>query len=126
MDNDEQLAQEIGEYQNLAKENKNVDVTALMLNALNRQTENQNLVSSKAKHWAYVISVGAPPFGLFFTAYYYFSEKEDAKHVAYVCAALTVVSVALLYFMGKAMFAGSGVNLQQLQNVKSADLQGLY
>ena len=54
MNSDEELAKKIADYQAAAKNNPNVDVGMLMLNAL--QTQKQNMVSTKAKRWAYLIS----------------------------------------------------------------------
>jgi hypothetical protein len=126
MDSDKRLQQEISEYQNLAQENKNIDVTALMLNALNKQTENGNVVSSKAKKWAYWISVSVPPVGLFFAAYYYFSSEDDAKHVANICVILTIVCLAFIWMLGKTILSGSGTSLDQIQQIKPSDIQQLY
>jgi hypothetical protein len=70
MDPENKLEQKVADYAELAKENKNVDVASLMLNAL--QTEDQNKLSGKAKHWGYLISLAAPPLGILFAAWFFY------------------------------------------------------
>ena len=123
MDSEEQLSKKIEDYQELYKENKNIDVTALMLNALN--TQKQNVVSSKQKRWAYSISLGFPPLGLFFAAKYYFGEEDDARHVGNMCIILTIVSVIMLLLSFKFFASSSGVSMDQLQQIKPSDVMQL-
>jgi len=125
MNEDKNLETEISQYQALAKENKNIDVAALMLNALKKDTENPNRVPTKWKRWAYFISIGLPPFGLLFAAKYYFDDKDDARHVANVCVILTVVGVLSLWLMGKVLLSSSGTSLDQIQQIKPADIMQL-
>ncbi len=124
MDPDKKLEEKFSAYQALAKEDKNIDLSSLMLSAIKDQ--NKNLVSSKQKKWAYLVSVGLPPFGLLFALKFYFGEEEDAKSVANVCVILTVVSVLFLYFMGKTLLSGSGASLEQIQQIKPQDIKQLY
>jgi hypothetical protein len=125
MDQDKKLEQTFKEYQDVAKENPNVDMAALMINSL--QNQNQNLVSSKAKHWAYIISIGLPPFGLLFAAKYYFLDnRDDAKSVGNICVILTLISVAAFYLLGKMLFSSSGTSIEQIQQIKPSDIQQLY
>ena len=124
MDKEQKLAEQINTYAQLAKENPNIDAAALMLNAV--KTENRNLVSSNAKRWAYLISLGLPPFGLLFTLKYYFSGEDDAKNVATTCAALTVFSLLLFWLFSKMLFSSAGVDVNQIQQIKPQDIQKLY
>ena len=101
MDIDDKLAKKVDLYASVAKENPNVDIGALMLNAL--ETQNRNLVSGKAKKWAYLVSIGAPPFGLLFAVKYFFDDKDDADSVAWVCVILTAFSL-LIYYVGYKLF----------------------
>jgi hypothetical protein len=117
---DKKLEQTIGEYQQVAKENPKVDLGLLMLNAL--QNQKNNLVSGKVKRWAYLISLGVPPFGIFFAAKYFFSDEDDAVTVAWMCVILTLVSLALLYFGAKLMFSGTGTSPQQIEQIKPSDI----
>lgn len=117
------LEQTIEEYKKLGEQNKNVDVAALMLNAL--KTEKENLVSPKMRKWAYLVSIGAPPLGLLFALKLYFSSEDDAKHVANVCIILTVISVLLFWLSAKIFFSSSGTSLQQIQQIKPADIYQL-
>ena len=118
-----ELEKKVADYVAVAKENKNVDVAALMLNAL--QTEDQNLLSSKTKKWAYLVSVGAPPFGLFFAAWFYFSDKSDGKRAAWVCIALTAVAIAGFLILMKVFFVSSGASVSQIEQIKPSDIMQL-
>ena len=124
MDKEQKLAEQINTYAQLAKENPNIDAAALMLNAV--KTENRNLVSSNAKRWAYLISLGLPPFGLLFTLKYYFSGEDDAKTVATTCAVLTVFSLLLFWLFSKMLFSSAEINVNQIQQIKPQDTQKLY
>ncbi|MCL5667381.1 MAG: hypothetical protein M1383_06450 [Patescibacteria group bacterium] len=123
MNPDQKIEKQFEEFQRVAKENKNVDVAALMISALSSQ--NKNLVSSRQKRWAYLVSIGLPPFGLLFALKFYLSDQEDASNVANVCVALTIVSVFFVWLMGKLLFSGSGASLDQLQQIKPQDIQQL-
>ena len=120
MDPDKRLESQINEYQALGKENPNVDVGMLMMNAL--QNQKQNLVSPKAKKWAYLISVGVPPFGLLFALRYYMGDEDDAKTVAWVCIILTIISVLMFWLGGKLLLSGSGTSMEQIQKIKPKDI----
>lgn len=120
---DEQLTKQVEEYQKVAKENPNVDVGLLMMNAL--ATQKQNQVSAKTKKWAYLISIGVPPFGLLFALKYFYSDEEDARTVAWSCVILTAVSLLLIWLLGAAIFSGSGTSVQQLQQIKPTDVYQL-
>ncbi len=119
-DVDKKLETEINEYQQVAKENPNVDVGMLMMNAL--QNQNQNQVSAKAKHWAYLISIGVPPVGLLFALNYYLGDKDDGKEVAWICVILTVASLVLFLVFGKLLLSGSGTSVEQIQKIKPSDI----
>ena len=124
MGREEDLAKKVAEYQAAAKNNPNVDVGMLMLNAL--QSECQNQVSSKAKKWAYLISVSIPPFGLFFALkYFMFSDEADAKEVAWTCVALTILCVGLFWMLGKVLLSGSGTSINQIEQIKPSDIMQL-
>ena len=118
---EKQVEQQIGEYADLAKQNQNIDVASLMLSAMNQQ--NSNVVSGKAKKWAYLISIGVPPFGLLFALKYFtFSDEDDAKTVAIICTVLTILSIALFWFIGSAMLSGSGTSLDQIQQITPQEI----
>jgi hypothetical protein len=124
MASEEHLAKQVEEYTKAAKENPNVNLGMLMLNAL--QNEKQNNVSNKAKRWAYLVSIGVPPFGLFFALKYFWGEQDDARNVAWACVALTVISVFMFWLGGKLLLSGSGTSLQQIQQIKPSDIQQMY
>lgn len=121
LDSDNKLNQKIELYQNLGKENPNVDVSMLMLNALEHQR--QNMVSDKAKHWAYLISISLPPFGMIFAAKFFFGDEDDARQVAWICVILTAVSLLIFYFGAKLLFNTAGVSPQQIEQIKPSDIQ---
>ncbi len=122
--NDKELEKKVADYVEVGKDNKNVDMAALMLNAL--QTEDQNKISSSTEHWAYLVSIGAPPLGLLFAAWFYFSDKDDAKNAALICVILTVVSVVVFAIIMKLLFSSAGVSVDQVQQINPADIQELY
>lgn len=124
MATDKNLEHQFSEYQDIAKTNPNVDVASLMINAL--QTQKQNVVSTKMKHWAYLIALSLPPFGMIFAVKFWFGDEDDAKTCAYVCTALTVMSLLMFWFIGKLMFSSAGVSVDQIQQIKPKDVMQLY
>ena len=123
MAEDQKLEQQISDYAALGKEDKNIDVAALMMKAL--QNEDANNVSQRQKRIAYLVSVGLPPVGLFFALYYYFSDKGDAKKVANICILLTLISIGVFWLLAKIMLSSSGTSVQQIEQIKPSDIQQL-
>ncbi len=105
----------VQEYAQLAKENKNIDVAALMVNAL--QQQDQNHVDPKWKRWAYIASLTLPPVGLLFAVYYFMKDESDARSAGVWCAVLTIVSLILSIVFFGMIINSSGVDLQQVQNI---------
>lgn len=116
MDADKSLSEKVKDYQELAKENKNIDVASLMINALENQKS--NLVSASQKRWAYLTSVGVPPFGLLWALKFYFGDEDDAKSTAIICVVLTVVSLIMLWILLGSLFSGAGVTPEQVEQIK--------
>lgn len=123
MPSEDKLSNQFKTYENLAKENKKIDVAALMIDAL--QSQERNYVSAKQKKWAYLISIGLPPLGLLFALKYYYSEKSDAKHVANVCVVLTIISLLLTWFSIQFLFSSSGVEMNQIEHIDLNQLRDL-
>lgn len=119
---DKKLEEIVTEYAALAKD-ENIDTSSLLINAL--QQQDQNKISIKWKRWGYLVSVGVPPFGLVFVVLFYFSEYDDGKSVALTCLILTVLSSVLAIIMIKATLSGSGSSVEQLQQIKPADIYQL-
>ena len=123
MNSEKKLEDELKRYQELGQKNPQVNAQILMMNAL--QNRKANLVSPRAKKWAYLVSIGLPPFGLFFALRYYFGDQDDARQVAFVCTLLTVISVVGIWLLGKILFSGSGATFEQLQQINPKDLRQL-
>lgn len=125
MSAEEEVQKKIQDYQELAKSNKDINVAALMISALEQAQRDE--IDEKRKKRAYLVSVVAPPLGLLYAVRYWFSEKADGKHVAKVCVLLTVIALLLAWVVGKAMFAsvGGGDAVQQAQNINVEDLKRL-
>lgn len=112
---DTKLERQVNEYAKLAEENPNIDAASLIINALNQK---ENVVSSKLKKWAYLISIGLPPFGLLFALkFYLFSEEDDAARVGNICIILTIISVAFIWITMKMIFSSSGTSMDQIQQI---------
>jgi len=118
---EEELSKKISDYQQLARQNPNVDVNMLMMNALQTTADKQK--NAKSHRWGYVISLSAPPFGLIFAAKYFMSDDEDDKQAAKICVLLTAVAIILLLAFGKVLFSSAGVSTQQLQQLNPKDIQ---
>jgi|SRR3989344_4514677 len=123
MDREQQLAKQFQEYQNLAKAKKDVDVASLMINAI--KSQNKNLVSSKQKKWAYLVSLALPPFGLLFALKFYLGEEDDARYVGNICVFITVISIIYFWILAKMIFSGAGVDIQQIQQINPKDIEQL-
>ena len=120
---DEKLNEIVKEYADLAKENKNIDAATLMINAL--QQQDQNKLDLKWKRWALVLSLALPPIGFLFAFYYFTKDENDAKSAALWCVVLTVLSLLLSIIFFKLILDGSGVNLQQVQQIKPEQIYEL-
>jgi hypothetical protein len=123
MDPDGQLAKKVSLYQEVAKENPNVNVGLLMVNALENQR--QNMVSAKGKHWAYLISIGAPPLGLLCALRYFLGDEDDASQTAWTCVILTALGILMFYVSYKLFFASTNVTPQQIEQIKPSDIMQL-
>ncbi len=123
MDQDKKLEQQINEYQAVAKDNPDVNIGMLMMNAL--QNQKDNMVSSKGKRWAYFISLSVPFSGFVFALKYFMADEDDAKQVAWICIILTVVSLLMLWLGGKLLLSGSGTSLEQIRQIKTQDIMQL-
>jgi hypothetical protein len=119
-----ELEKQVQMYHDLAKEDKNIDVAALMLNALENQK--RNLISTKQKKWAYWISIGLPPLGLLFALKFYFNDKNDGKRTAVVCLILTAISIVVAWISLATIFSGSGTNVEQIKQINPDDIRQLY
>ena len=121
--NEDKLAKELEVYKELASKDKKIDVASLVINALQKQEA--NLLSTSEKRWAYLISLGLPPFGLIFAAKFYYSGKDDGHTAAWICIALTGMSVLLFFLLGSAILSSSGASLNQIQQIQPSDIEQL-
>ena len=120
---DKDLTKKIQEYTELAKNDPNVDINALMLSAFD--SEHRAVSEAKSYKWAYLISVGAPPFGAIYAVKYFLSGDARDKTAAYVCLILTAISIIFFALTLKTFTASSGVSLDQIQQINSSDVQEL-
>jgi len=120
MPDEKGLEEQFNKLQELSKQNPNVDVSSVMIAALDAQHADKS--KSKVHRWVYLISVSLPPTGLFIAAYYYFfSEDSDRKKVAIWSASLTIFSLVIAYITFTVMFStatqstGQNLDLNQLK-----------
>lgn len=118
---EEKLSKELEAYRELANQDKKIDVATLMINALQKQQT--NTLTIKEKRWAYLISIGVPPFGLIFAVKFYFSGKDDGEQAAWVCVVLTAVSILIYILFAKILFSGSAATIGQIEQIKPSDIQ---
>lgn len=123
MNSGRKIEEQFEEIRKLGQEDKSLDTAVLMMNA--PQNQKQDLVELRQKRRAYLVSVLFPPFGLLYAVRYYFDARSDARRVALTCVALTVVILFLIWLMAQALFAGTGVDLQQIEQIKPSDIQQL-
>ena len=121
MDSEQEASKKIEVYKDLAAENKNVDVGSLMISALEQAQQDE--IAAKKKRWAYLVSVGLPPFGLLYALRYYFSDKAGAKRVALICVILTVISLLAAWLIAQMFLASAGPELNQIQSLNPGDLK---
>jgi len=123
MNPEKKLEEQFREFKDLAKEDKNIDAASLMINALENQPK--NAVAQKKKTRAYLVSLLLPPFGLLYALKYYLSAESDATQIANVCVILTAIAFLILWLTVRMMLAGSGINLEQIQQINPSDIQQL-
>lgn len=114
------LEAQVSEIAELAKENKNVDIAALMTSVL--QNHQSNLVPTNQKRFAFMMALGVPPFGLIYAIKFYFSDYDDGHHAAYMCIVLTLVSIVLIALFSKSLFSTANVTPQQVEQIKPSDV----
>ena len=115
LDPDKKLEEQFKQYTELAAENKNIDVSTLMLNALEQEQENR--LSKKWKRWAYILSFSLPPIGLIFAVKFWYSGKSDGKQAAIMCIAITGFILLATYLFFTILLSSAGISsVQQIQN----------
>lgn len=123
----ENLEKEFKMYAELARKDKSIDVASLMAAALEKSATNK--LPAGKKRWAYLISIGFPPFGLIYAVKYWFSDKDDGRDTAWMCIVLTCVSLMLLVIMGKILLSGptgsSTDTINQIKSISPKDIQQL-
>jgi hypothetical protein len=124
MNGEQNLEQKVAAYAALAKDNKNVDVGALLASAM--EQERLDRVDAKKRSRAYLISALLPPFGLLYAVRYYFSGKTDGKRIASMCVVLTVLALAVGWLIGGAMFGNTPTgSLEQMKTMNLEDVRSL-
>ena len=122
MDPQKQLESQIEQYKQLAKENPNIDLSTLALSAFQNLNGEQNFLTKKEKHWGYLISIGAPPFGLIFALKFYLSGKNDGKSTAWICVALTIFSIVSFAILFQVTLSSSGTSLNQIRQITPQEI----
>lgn len=120
---DKELEQKVKEYADLKKENPDIDVNTLMLSAL--EAEHKKFENRKSYKWSYIISVSLPPVGIIYAIKYLLSSEEQDKNAAYICLALTVVSIIFVVFLSYIFTSSTGVDVRQIQQITPADIHEL-
>lgn len=118
------MVKEIEQLKLAKAENKQVDISALMLSALEREQENKLPTGQKIR--AYFISLAFPPFGLIYAVKFYFSPSSDGKKAALYCVLLTIFAIVITMFFFNLILSAGGTSVQQIQTIKPSDIQGLY
>ncbi len=96
---EEKLQKELETLQQLSTKDSKIDVTGLMIKALDQHQS--NLLPMKEKRLAYIVSLGLPPFGLFYALKYFASDKDDARLAAWLCVSLTAISAIGLVLLAR-------------------------
>lgn len=122
---EEKLAEELKAYQNAAKGENKVDLSALMISALERSE--QNRLSPSQKRWAYLVSLGMPPLGLLFALKFFLADKdkEDANSAGWVCVILTAFAIIMMVVFMKAFFSTAGTSVQQIEQINPQQVNQL-
>jgi len=121
MADETKLSQQFDEYAKLGKEHKDVDVSMLMMHALEQAQRDE--IDQAKKRKAYMISVFLPPLGYLAALWYFFSDKPDGRKVALNCAIITSITLLLTLLIGKLMFAAvPDQSAGQVQNVNIDEL----
>jgi hypothetical protein len=120
---DIELAKQLEQLRAEAAGDKKVDISTLMLNALEKERENR--LPTRQKNMAYFISITFPPFGLIYAIKFYFSGASDGKRTALYCVLLTIFVIVLTTFVFNIILSSSGTSLEQIQKIKPSDIQGL-
>ncbi len=120
---DQDLQKKLEAYQELAKQNPNIDVGALMAGALEHQQESN--LPTKKKITAYFVSIAFPPFGLIYAIRFYFSGATDGKKAALYCVLLTALTIVVTMMIFNAILSAGGSSVQQLQQINPSDIQSL-
>lgn len=119
---EEKLEKQFKDFQEVAKENKNVDVAALMVSALQVSDSSKKTSGIGSRRWAYLISLGAPPFGLFFVLKYYFGDDEDGRQAAFICVILTLIGGVLAWVLFSSVLSSSHTSLQQIEQITPSEI----
>ena len=119
---EEDLAGQIARIQEMAKDNPEIDAPALIKNLMEGESQ-KNLIPARMKTRAYLISLLAPPFGLYYVVKFFLQAESDARKQAWICLALTGAGLLILQLLGNILF--SSPELQEIQNINLKDIQEL-
>ncbi|MDP3740982.1 MAG: hypothetical protein Q8R08_01485 [bacterium] len=110
--NEEKITAEIAEIQKLAKENKDIDANALIANIMARYQNTAEQLGAAQKTKSYLVSLLLPPFGIYYVIKFFIQGGTDARRVAWICLAITVLSILVTWSLSKTIlssFADTGI-----------------
>lgn len=115
------LESRIAEIAELGKENKNVDVAALLTSAL--ESTDKNMVPASSRRMAYIACLAVPPLGVLIgIKYYWLDEHEDAKQVAAVCILLAIFGFLLFIVFSNLILDSSGLKPEDIEQLNPAEV----
>ena len=96
--NEKDLEEQLKQLAELAKKDKEINITELVEKTLAQKYTNTEYVPTNQRRWAYILSFGVPPLGIFFAIKFFFGDKKDGLDNALICFVLTCISVVILAF----------------------------
>jgi len=93
-DEEEKIAAEIANIEKIAKDDPNIDQTALVTNLLQRK-QGETLPAKQVLR-SYLVSLFFPPFGLYYVVKFFLRPEPDARRAAWINLALTALAIIIM------------------------------
>jgi len=123
MSKEDELAKQIAQIEQLAKENPEVDSTALIKNLM-EQNRLQPAIPTGIKARAYIVCLFFPPFGLYYVIKFFFAAEDEGRKQAAICLILTGFSLFLTLWIANGVFSANP-ELEQIKNLNPQDIREL-